>query len=1796
MKRRITLVTLSTIVCIFSIFFLLFIHCSRDNPFDVNSQNHKPGSKPHVYFVDSLITGYLYDTVHIRVTWSDTALGGIKGAIKRFFIDWEGNGTFSDSVNGSSLDTLTFAKTFAPKDNAIRIKAVDFENDTSLIDSAWLRIKTSTPEISLLNSPATVSKGIPFTINLKATDTGGVITEFFWTDNKSLSKTTLTGSLTHTFEQIGSKTILVKARDNKKIESNQLLIPIEITDPNDTSGPQIAFLSPIDADTVHTKDCIISLQVTDASGVSGVTLNDIAMQLVGLTWRGTVRLNKGDNILTVTAIDTKQYTSTASIHVFYSPSDVDRTPPMVTLIAPAHWTDTVYTDSTVIKLLARDESGVAEVFIDKQAMIFDNTDSSYQAVRHLEEGLNRFTIRSIDQMGNASNDSLSVIYIKGAKDSVKPVITIIEPRYLQHIADSVVLIRGTATDASTISALKVNGKDAVMQYPSWSAVCALKHGYDTITITAVDASINKNTSEKSIIVIQNYPPEFTQTPKDNFLVVNTSTTFSAAATDDDDSIAFSIKRSPALGTVSSLSTNHPHVSFTYSANKTGVDTLVLVAVDRWGDVDSVKWRIFVRSPLDSTPVFTTDSKTLPYSVMALDTLHTSVHAQDPNEKPLTYSFVKPAPEGISIDSLTGAITWVPPVADTGKKEIIILASNGNQKSTLTWNITVLPENQPPKLVSPGNKTVNENQILQFVLEATDPNNDSLEFLFGSTFPNGAKLDHNQFSWTPSFSSAGTHKVVFVIKEKNRKQPLSDSQTIFITVINSNQKPVLTNPGTINGVVNQKMTYTLTATDPDGDKITFAMIDEPNGSVLDENTYTWTPTYSDAGEHSVKFIASDKFLSDTITVTLKIKNVNGTPVLTKPANQTISENQLLEFTLEASDPNNDSLIFSMKNDAPSGATLKGSAFSWRPDYTQAGSYTITFYVRDNVSPPLTDSAKITIKVNNVNAPPVLTNPGNKIVNENTRLVFALSATDVDNDALTFTMANPPPGATLVGNTFAWTPSFEQAGVYQMTFFVKDNTVSPLRDSQAIIITVSNVNRPPIIADSLPKNINENETLEFQVNAYDPDPNTPVYFISPNLPEGAKLDNRAWGKFSWKPTFSQAGTYSVKFIALDSSNALAVLSDTANITIVVKNVNRPPVFTDPAAQTIAEKQTLSVQLRASDPDMDQLSFNSVTNLPGGATLSPAGLFTWTPGITDAKDHYIRFIVRDNSIPVLSDTTTLKITVTNTNPSLPGLVSPIDKASAQQKSVTFEWSKATDASGYFIQVARNVTFANIFTQDSTLTDTIKPVAGLDNGATYFWRVRALNNGGRSEWTAPRSFATIPVYQLTIRAKDSGSVTASPSPGPYDSATVVKLKAAAKPGYHFTNWSDSASGSKDTISVIMNKVKTVTANFVINSYNLTVNAGTGGKITVPGGAFPQSVNHGVATTITAAPNTGYDFVKWTVDSGTAVIADSTKLATKVTLFSGDARIKAVFAINNFTVTFVEGTGGSIKGTLIQRVAYGGSCSQVKAEASTGYTFDGWSGGRTSATDTFTVTNVTSDMTITANFVQKSYKVTFHSSEGGSLSGYTVQNIFHGENCTKITAVPDEGYSFAGWDGYSGSENPLTLKNITSDTTITAKFARMSYKVIFQSNTEHGNIEGEVEQIVLHGGSCSQVTPDPQKGYTFIGWEGDYTGTDNPLTITNVTSDMIITAHFEPWHTVVFSAGSGGLINGDITYTQTVTHYNPCETVTAQPEPGYEFVEWEGVDGILKTANPLSIESVTSDMTITAIFRGIIPPVENIR
>ncbi|MBT8440002.1 MAG: DUF5011 domain-containing protein, partial [Gammaproteobacteria bacterium] len=191
-------------------------------------------------------------------------------------------------------------------------------------------------------------------------------------------------------------------------------------------------------------------------------------------------------------------------------------------------------------------------------------------------------------------------------------------------------------------------------------------------------------------------------------------------------------------------------------------------------------------------------------------------------------------------------------------------------------------------------------------------------------------------------------------------------------------------------------------------------------------------------------------------------INNAPILAPIGNPVTDENMQLSVPLTASDSDDgDTVSFSMSA-VPAGALFydygDGTAeFIWLPDFSQSGSYLVTVTVSDSAIPAATDSETITITVNDVNRPPVLSTIGNKAVDESTELSILLTASDPDGNNLRFVKSGGPTAATLIDHgdstaTFSWTPNFGQAGDYPVTFSVTDDGVPVASGQETITVSV------------------------------------------------------------------------------------------------------------------------------------------------------------------------------------------------------------------------------------------------------------------------------------------------------------------------------------------------------------------------------------------------------------------------------------------------------------------------------------------------------------------------------------------------------------------------------------------------------------------------------------------------------------------------------------------------------------------------------------------------------------------------
>jgi PKD repeat protein len=189
-----------------------------------------------------------------------------------------------------------------------------------------------------------------------------------------------------------------------------------------------------------------------------------------------------------------------------------------------------------------------------------------------------------------------------------------------------------------------------------------------------------------------------------------------------------------------------------------------------------------------------------------------------------------------------------------------------------------------------------------------------------------------------------------------------------TATSGNHPPVFEPIGEQSVKMYGLLSFSISATDPDGDAMTYSATNIPSGADFDpaSQTFTWIPTDDQAGTYRVTFEVTDGQLtaSETITITI-FEKLNSAPELAPIGDKSVDENASLSFSVSATDPDEDDLIYSATG-LPNGANFANQTFSWTPTDGQAGSYSVTFTVSDGA---LTDSEQIEIVVTTPNQPPI-----------------------------------------------------------------------------------------------------------------------------------------------------------------------------------------------------------------------------------------------------------------------------------------------------------------------------------------------------------------------------------------------------------------------------------------------------------------------------------------------------------------------------------------------------------------------------------------------------------------------------------------------------------------------------------------------------------------------------------------------------------------------------------------------------------------------------------------------------------
>ncbi|HIF9218418.1 TPA: Ig-like domain-containing protein, partial [Photobacterium damselae] len=606
----------------------------------------------------------------------------------------------------------------------------------------------------------------------------------------------------------------------------------------------------------------------------------------------------------------------------------------------------------------------------------------------------------------------------------------------------------------------------------------------------------------------------------------TAVTGQLTATDaDGDNLTFKPGADPTNGSV----TVNPDGSWEYVPNTdfNGEDSFTVVVDDGNGGTDTITVTVNV-TPVNDAPV----GEDVSAETQEETAVTGQLTATDADGDNLTF---KPGtnPENGSVTiNADGSWEYVPNTDFNGEDSFTVVVDDGNGGSdTITVTVNVTPVNDAPVGEDVSAETQEETAVTG-QLTATDVDGDNLSFKPGSNPENGSVTVNPDGSWeyVPNPDFNGEDSFTVVVDDGNGG---TDTITVTVNVTPVNDAPVGED---VSAETQEETAVTgqLTATDVDGDNLTFKPGSDPtNGQVTvnPDGSWEYVPKPDFNGEDSFTVVVDDgNGGTDTITVTVNVTPVNDAPVGEDVSAET-QEETAVTGQLTATDVDGDNLSFKPGTNPENGSVTVNPDGSWEyvpnPDFNGEDSFTVV--VDDGNGG--TDTITVTVNVTPVNDAPVGEDVSAE-TQEETAVTGQLTATDADGDNLTFKPGtNPENGQVTVNADGSWeyVPNTDFNGEDSFTVVVDDGNGGT--DTITVTVNVTPVNDAPV-GEDVSAETQEETAVTGQLTATDVDGDNLTFKPGSN-PENGSVTINADGSWEYVPNTDFNGEDSFTVVVDDGN---------------------------------------------------------------------------------------------------------------------------------------------------------------------------------------------------------------------------------------------------------------------------------------------------------------------------------------------------------------------------------------------------------------------------------------------------------------------------------------------------------------------------------------------------------------------------------------------------------------------------------------------------------------------------------------
>ncbi len=663
------------------------------------------------------------------------------------------------------------------------------------------------------------------------------------------------------------------------------------------------------------------------------------------------------------------------------------------------------------------------------------------------------------------------------------------------------------------------------------------------------------------------------------------------------------------------------------------------------------------------------------------------------------SIIKSIVEKISVRNETSATSAIINYATgTFLNDVIALANGSadpNRIATYSSNLNSLiaadqniDESVLDQVLTLTDDTVStdEDNSIEFsplANDSIDVGNDYYGLSISITAPlNGtASLDEsNNIVYTPNENYFGSDSLIYTVNIDGT----SASANINIDIIGVNDSPNFVDfVSTISIDENILNVLTVAVEDEEDDAIGYSLsgndADTLSISASGAVTFKSNPDFetpNDANSDNIYEItieASDgtDSISDDLVITVLDVDNEGNPIIEGLSSQSVNENESINISFSVTDPQNDSMTYSLSgvdkdlftltfDGLNASLTSLGKDYELPEDSDNNNVYLISVNFSDDLN---TTSQEVEISINNVNDNnPVITSDNLFTVPENQQSVTTLSATDADNDDITFSLSGGDSSEFEVSVSGVLTlknnPNFELKNQYSFTVTASDGLNS---SSSSITVNISNVNESPEWSSSLqtvfefPENISSIETIDSPEDIIDEDGDALSFSLSGTDASSFSISGNAVS-YNGVPDYENPSdsngdnVYNLNIIATDGEFS----STSPEFIITITNVNdNAPIFVDLDTDIeVTNGQSNVLDISTEDADGDEVSLSKSGDDASLFTISDSGnlSFTSPPDFSNPSDsngdnvYKLNIIASDGSQTTTSDE--LSITVLEVN----------------------------------------------------------------------------------------------------------------------------------------------------------------------------------------------------------------------------------------------------------------------------------------------------------------------------------------------------------------------------------------------------------------------------------------------------------------------------------------------------------------------------------------------------------------------